>query len=71
MDEGDMGNTIADRHLKHALADQKARVHSSRESRMDCMDCGITIPEARRKAVQGCQRCVGCQIAFEEEAYAV
>ena len=37
-----------------------------------CMDCGRTIPEARRQAVPGCCRCVQCQTeadvtAFERE----
>ena len=30
-------------------------------------DCGALIPEARRKAVPGCQRCVKCQSIFEQQ----
>lgn len=30
-----------------------------------CEDCGSPIPEARRKAVPGCTRCVLCQAYFE------
>lgn len=30
-----------------------------------CDDCGSPIPEARRKAVPGCTRCVFCQEYFE------
>jgi phage/conjugal plasmid C-4 type zinc finger TraR family protein len=26
-----------------------------------CLDCGEPIPEARRRAVPGCVRCVACQ----------
>ncbi len=31
------------------------------ESLGHCEDCGEAIPEARRKAVPGVRRCVGCQ----------
>ncbi|KIC12824.1 TraR/DksA family transcriptional regulator [Morococcus cerebrosus] len=30
-----------------------------------CEDCGAPIPEARRRAVRGCTRCIGCQEYFE------
>ncbi|MFC3874866.1 TraR/DksA family transcriptional regulator [Neisseria musculi] len=35
------------------------------ESNYECDDCGGPIPEARRKAVPGCTRCVLCQAYFE------
>ena len=31
-----------------------------------CEDCGGPIPEARRKAVPGCTRCIVCQTYLEE-----
>lgn len=31
------------------------------DSLSHCEDCGEAIPEARRKAVPGVRRCVGCQ----------
>jgi len=31
------------------------------EARLVCEDCEEPIPEARRKAVPGVRRCVGCQ----------
>lgn len=31
-----------------------------------CEDCGEPIPEARRKAVPGCTRCIVCQTYLEE-----
>lgn len=34
------------------------------EGAQECEDCGAAIPEARRVAVPGVKRCVGCQ---EEE----
>lgn len=31
----------------------------------DCRDCGLPIPEARRKANPAAERCIFCQIKFE------
>jgi phage/conjugal plasmid C-4 type zinc finger TraR family protein len=31
------------------------------ESRTHCSDCGSPIPEARRAALAGVQRCIDCQ----------
>lgn len=59
-----MGSAMADKFLKHALADM-AGAKSSRESRQTCVDCGEEIPARRRKAMAGCQRCVDCQTEFE------
>jgi len=37
------------------------RVQYQGESAHECGDCGSEIPEARRKAVPGCQLCIECQ----------
>jgi phage/conjugal plasmid C-4 type zinc finger TraR family protein len=31
------------------------------ESRTECDECGVTIPQARRKAVPGVRLCIACQ----------
>lgn len=31
------------------------------DSRKDCIECGVAIPEARRQAVPGVQLCIACQ----------
>jgi phage/conjugal plasmid C-4 type zinc finger TraR family protein len=36
-----------------------------RSSNLLCIDCGEEIPEARRRAVPGCRRCVDCQSLHE------
>lgn len=41
--------------------DRKAKV----PSRETCMECGAVIPEARRNAVPGVQRCITCQTEME------
>lgn len=47
-----------------AYAAEAARNHGA-ESRTTCLDCGAAIPEARRKAVPGVQRCIHCQTELE------
>jgi phage/conjugal plasmid C-4 type zinc finger TraR family protein len=37
------------------------------EGRIECEDCGATIPEARRRAMPGVRRCVRCQQADDAE----
>jgi phage/conjugal plasmid C-4 type zinc finger TraR family protein len=36
-----------------------------RSSNLYCIDCEEEIPEARRRAVPGCRRCVDCQSLHE------
>ena len=50
------------------LADALARHQRQPENRgglKNCTDCGEPIPEARRKAVSGCLRCIDCQELHE------
>ena len=37
-------------------------------SAAECIECGETIPKARRMAVPGCCRCVDCQAEFERRS---
>lgn len=32
---------------------------------LDCIDCGLEIPEARRKATPSAKRCIVCQTCVE------
>lgn len=36
------------------------------ESALECVDCGVEIPEGRRKAVPGCQLCADCKQLGED-----
>ena len=47
---------------KHREAMDKQR---AQESLMECDDCGDEIPEARRIAIPGVQRCIHCQELVE------
>jgi phage/conjugal plasmid C-4 type zinc finger TraR family protein len=49
-----------------ADAVEHARAQMNRgEGLAECEDCGAAIPEARRRAVPGVRRCVGCQEAAD------
>ena len=37
------------------------------ESASHCDECGVTIPEARRKAIPGVRLCVSCQETVDAE----
>ena len=54
-----------------ALRDQARRAglagKTGADSATECIDCGALIPEARRQAIPGCQRCVKCQTLFEQQ----
>ncbi|EED67944.1 TraR/DksA family transcriptional regulator [Comamonas testosteroni] len=53
-----------------ALRDQTRRAGLSGKTEADSATecaCGALIPEARRKAVPGCQRCVKCESAQERK----
>jgi phage/conjugal plasmid C-4 type zinc finger TraR family protein len=49
--------------IRAALGARAVRrmAETMRVTREICEDCGVTIPEARRRAVPGCIRCVACQ----------
>ncbi|MEG0920635.1 MAG: TraR/DksA family transcriptional regulator [Comamonas sp.] len=66
-DEIDRAAARADELLADALAAHHRRSvrGKGQESANECRDCGDDIPEARRQAAPGTQRCVGCQGAFE------
>lgn len=49
-----------------AISEQQitARIHAIRISGTGphyCIDCDDPIPQARREAIRGCERCVDCQ----------
>jgi len=68
MDQFDRATQLEERQRAFALAQVLQRARGAGESALHCMDCGVDIPEARRRAVPGCQRCVHCQEVFERRA---
>lgn len=60
----DQANELAQRRLEMTI--QNTRINHNAVSATHCCDCGEEIPEQRREAVAGCQRCADCQGEFEE-----
>lgn len=59
-------------HSIHVHLNAIARIQRSiatGPSALFCIDCSEDIPEARRVAVQGCLRCVGCQQDLEDNPH--
>jgi len=65
MDDCDLSSIHADRFQRQAIARARSR-YPTGESRFECVECGNEIPEARRKAVSGCTRCVPCETKAEK-----
>ena len=69
MDEADCAREYSEHllnvEIRKCIAAQGSKLKA--QSRMECEECGETISEARRNAVPGCTRCVGCQIESEME----
>lgn len=63
MDEADRAQLSSDMHLAAALSRHRPRPDTP--TALECEGCGEAIPEARRLAVPGCERCVDCQERLE------
>ena len=63
-DMADFANDLVQERIDLALKARKAKmVFASYEV---CMDCGMTIPLARREGVDNCTRCRECQELSEK-----
>lgn len=60
----DQANELAELQREAAIA--RCRIDHNAVSAIHCVDCGEGIPERRREAVAGCQRCASCQEEAEE-----
>ena len=63
-DEIDQAQAINEQFPEGVLADHRRR-RPSGKSRETCIDCEEPIPQPRRQAVPGCQRCIHCQTLHE------
>jgi len=63
-DDLDQAQAINEQFLEGVLADHRSRQPKG-GSREICADCEEPIPEPRRQAVPGCQRCIHCQALHE------
>jgi phage/conjugal plasmid C-4 type zinc finger TraR family protein len=64
-DDMDLCQQINQELIDDALAEHK-RDRPTGLSLERCCVCGEDIPEARRKAVPGCCKCVSCQMEWEQ-----
>ena len=66
-EEAEMGQLHAIHNNLNAVAGvrRKLEAQAAKPSAEECEECGDEIPEARRKAVPGCQLCVFCQEKHE------
>ncbi|HEX4479401.1 MAG TPA: DksA/TraR family C4-type zinc finger protein [Rudaea sp.] len=62
-------NDQIDATVKDAIQRVRARAPKG-PARTHCEECGVKIPEARRRAVPGVQFCVPCQDEHDKEASA-
>jgi phage/conjugal plasmid C-4 type zinc finger TraR family protein len=62
--DGDVQEQI-DATVESAVQLARSRL-SKGESRTHCEECGMAIPEARRKAIPGVRLCVSCQSELEK-----
>ena len=58
MDDADRAQERMELEMKTVLASHYLKCATSAHF---CVDCDERIPEARRQAYRGCQRCVECQ----------
>ena len=66
MDQFDRAQELDQQYRQQAIAAQVGKSSpGATPGRTDCIDCERTIPEGRRIAEPGCQRCVACQQDFE------
>ena len=62
MDDGDRAADLAARERASALSRVlRGRDETGEPGRENCIDCDVSIPEARREAVLGVKRCINCQ----------
>lgn len=65
MDEADYAQQNEAQLIKMRIDRSRRILNKPANETIECVDCGEVIPEARRKAVPGCARCIGCQTLFE------
>lgn len=66
MDIIDLAYLVEAGERERALQAARAKSLATRASAEVCEDCDAPIPQARRLAVPGVQRCIGCQSILEK-----
>lgn len=67
MDEIDDAQKAERLYRQEALDNRISVGRPGWKSLTHCIDCGEAIPEKRRQAIEGCERCCECQDEFYKE----
>ena len=68
MDDADRADLVIDAATQRAIERSRVALGSGlTESATECEDCGERIPEARRRAMPGCRKCVQRQMIAEQQ----
>lgn len=67
MDNVDIANDYAEKHLEYILA-QRATHEKNEVSLFYCIECDEVIPHKRRAAITGVETCVDCQEIIERRS---
>ncbi|HAF00398.1 MAG TPA: hypothetical protein DCG63_03800 [Methylophilaceae bacterium] len=72
MDDLDRAQELEMMQRQEAIAKQQKRFAAlssipGAETALDCLQCGVEIPEKRRRAIPGIMVCVDCQTLNEKE----
>ena len=65
MDEADYAQQNEAQLIKMGIDMHRKILNMPANETIECIDCDEVIPAARRKAMPGCIRCIGCQTLFE------
>lgn len=64
-DLADLANDYAEQFLERSLNERSRAAGQVTGGALECEDCDIVIPQARREALPFCSTCVDCQAARE------
>lgn len=69
MDQFDRAQELDARYRRQALDEwSRSRGDGGELAASKCVECGKTIPQARRLAAPGCTRCITCQQEWERNS---
>lgn len=64
-DPADLANDYAEQFLQRSLDAQRQAAGQVTGGALECEDCDVVIPQARREALPFCSTCVDCQSVRE------
>lgn len=65
-DPADVANDYAEQFLARALTAHSQTANKADGGSLECEDCDVAIPQARREALPFCSTCVDCQSIREQ-----